>query len=212
MNKKITSLTISVLLGATLASCSVNNSKTNAEDVSVTNDSKRNDQKTISAKQVCPGMNGAKTIDMKDMSFSYLKYQDHICATLEVKLDANNEWKTKGSGWFAAGFGAKTMKGSNMFIFVPKTLDPKEIQYSVFSNVGGGGGPTLSLDTKPEDGVIDILSSSLGKVEFALYPGDIASLKSLDSINMIFSHSKASVDKFAPGHIAVYDGYSMDLK
>ena len=212
MNKKIISLTISVLLGAILASCSANNNKTNAEDVSTTNDSKIDKQDTtVNTEQVCPSMNGAKTIDMKDMSFSYLKHQNHICATLEVKLDENNKWKTKGSGWFAAGFGAKTMKGSNMFIFVPKTLDPKDTQYSVFSNVGGGGGPTLALDTKPKDGVVDVLSSSLGKVEFVLYPDNVANLESTGNIDMIFSHSNAGVDKFAPGHIAVYDEKIMQL-
>ena len=216
MNKKLLSLIVSVLLGVTLVGCSANKTE-NTEATSskksqlLDNDKAKNQDIVINSKQICPNMQDAQTIDMKDMKFTYLKYQDHICATLEVKLDNNKDWATKGSGWFAAGFGAKTMKGSNMFIFVPKTLDTKDTQYNVFSNIGGGFGPTLPLDTKPKDGVIDVLSSSLGKVEFALYPEKIKGFESASKIDMIFSHSKAGKDKFAPGHIAAYDNKTIQL-
>jgi hypothetical protein len=202
---------MSILLGTVLISCSANKSE-NTDDTVSTKIDKQN--LTANSKQICPAIDSfenTKTIDMKDMMFTYFKYEGHICGTLEVKLDANKDWSTKGSGWFAAGFGTKTMKGSSMFIFVPKTLDPKDTTYSVFSNVGGGFGPTLPLDTKPDDGVINILSSSLGKVEFVIYPEKIEGLKSISKIDMIFSHSKAGKDKFAPGHVAKYDGEKLSL-
>ncbi len=157
-------------------------------------------------------MKGAKTIDMKDMKFTYLKYQDHICATLEVKLNKNEDWTNKGNVWFAAGFGAKTMKGSKMVIFVPKNKDTKNTQYKAFGNVGGGFGPSLPLYTKPKAGTVEILSSSLGKVELALYPDKVKSLKDKNNIDMIFSHSKTGLKQFVSGHVAAYDGVALDLK
>ena len=56
-----------------------------------------------------------------------------------------------------------------MFIFVPQKSNSGNVKYDVFANVGGGYGPTKPLDTKPKQGQVDILSSSLGEVEFALY-------------------------------------------
>ena len=219
MDKKL--IAISVLLGASLAGCAtkdnpVNNNEITAKAKVSTQaiNTSMTDSKISSTneKQTCPSMDGAKTIDMEDMKFSYLKYQDHICATLEVKLDDNPNWTTKGSGWFAAGFGAKTMKGSKMVIFVPKSKDTKDTQYTAFGNIGGGFGPSLPLYTKPKAGTVEILSSSLGKVELALYPNKVKSLKGETHIDMIFSHSKAGLTQFVPGHIAAYDGFAMDLK
>ena len=151
---------------------------------------------------------------MRDMSFKYFKEGNHICAILKVNttVSANKDWKEKGSGWFAAGFGAKTMKGSNMFIFVPKNLDTEKTKYNIFANLGGSYGPTKPLDTKPKPGQIKLLSSSLGKVKFVIYPNKINNLSVNDkNINMIFSHSRPAITKFAPGHIATYDGQSMSF-
>jgi hypothetical protein len=216
MSKKLIPLAMSVLLGVTLVSCSANSKEDNVTKVSANVDEANSDQLSnqnlvADHSEVCPSTEKSKTIDMKDMEFTYFKYEDHICGTLEVKLDVNKDWSTKGSGWFAAGFGSKTMKGSNMFIFVPKTLDLKDTQYNVFSNIGGSVGPTLALDTKPRAETINLLSSSLGKVEFALYSNIIDGLGSTTKIDMIFSHSKAGIDKFGPGHIAVYDRKTLQL-
>ncbi|MDE5002701.1 hypothetical protein NAI78_09740, partial [Francisella tularensis subsp. holarctica] len=92
------------------------------------------------------------TIGMRAMSFRYAQYKDHICAILEVYLNKNKQWREKGSGWFAACFGAKTMKVSNMFIFVPNKSQSQDIRYDIFANFGGAYGPTKSLDTKPQNG------------------------------------------------------------
>ena len=78
--------------------------------------------------------------------------------------------------------------------------------------LAGAYGPTKSLDTKPQKGQIELLSSSLAKVEFALYPQKIPDLATSGKIDMILSHSKARVYQFAPGHVAVYDGKAINLK
>ncbi|MED7819751.1 MULTISPECIES: hypothetical protein [unclassified Francisella] len=161
---------------------------------------------------ICPSDLKYKNINMKDMSFKYAKYNDHICATLKVNLDKNKSWKEQGSGWFAAGFGAQTMKDSNMFIFVPQKTDNKKVKYDVFANVGGAYGPTKPLDTKPTDGQIDLLSSSLGKVKFAIYPKKVANLADTGNIDMIFSHSKAATYQFIPPHVSAYDDKQMVIK
>jgi hypothetical protein len=161
---------------------------------------------------ICPSDLKYKSINMKDMNYKYAKYQDHICATLSVNLDKNKAWREQGSGWFAAGFGAPTMKGANMFIFVPQKSNTKDVKYNVFANVGGGYGPTKPLDTKPKDGQIDVLGSSLGEVQFALYPKKVANLADNGTINMIFSHSKAGVYKFVPPHVSAYGGKKMIIK
>ncbi|MBK2258234.1 hypothetical protein [Francisella philomiragia] len=160
---------------------------------------------------VCPADLKYQTINMRDMAFEYAQYEDHICAVLSVDISKNSNWQKDGSGWFAAGFGAETMKGSNMFIFVPEKLQ-EGIKYDVYANIGGAYGPTKPLDTKPTTGQIKLLSSSLGKVEFAIYPQEISGLSNSGKIDMIFSHSKAGVYKFAPGHIAAYDDKAMNLK
>lgn len=160
----------------------------------------------------CPSDLKYKNINMKDMNYKYAKYQDHICATLKVNLEKNKTWEEQGSGWFAAGFGAPTMKGANMFIFVPQKSNSKDVKYNVFANVGGGYGPTKPLDTKPKQGQIEILSSSLGKVQFALYPKKVANLADNGIINMIFSHSKAGVYKFVPPHVSAYGDKEMIIK
>ncbi|ALB01526.1 hypothetical protein ACH24_01940 [Francisella persica ATCC VR-331] len=161
---------------------------------------------------VCPADLKYKTISMRDMSFKYAQYKDHICAILEVELNKNKQWQEQGSGWFAAGFGANTMKDSNMFIFVPQKSQSQYVHYDVFANIGGAYGPIKSLDTKPQKGQIELLSSSLAKVEFALYPQKIPGLKTSGKIDMIFSHSKAGVYQFAPGHVAAYDGKAINIK
>lgn len=90
---------------------------------------------------VCPTDLKYKTIGMRDMSFKYVQYKDYICAILEVELNKNKQWQERGSGWFAAGFGAKTMKDSNMFIFVPQKSQSQDVRYDVFANIGGAYGP-----------------------------------------------------------------------
>ncbi|AEB27555.1 hypothetical protein B4919_07455 [Francisella tularensis subsp. novicida] len=167
---------------------------------------------TVDSTSICPTDLKYKTIGMRDMSFRYAQYKDHICAILEVDLNKNKQWREKGSGWFAAGFGAKTMKGSNMFIFVPNKSQSQDIRYDIFANIGGAYGPTKPLDTKPQKGQIELLSSSLAKVEFALYPQKIPGLATNGNIDMIFSHSKAGVYQFAPGHVAAYDDKAINLK
>ncbi|QEO56570.1 hypothetical protein [Francisella marina] len=160
---------------------------------------------------VCPADLKYQTINMRDMTFEYSQYEDHICAVLSVDMSKNSDWQEGGSGWFAAGFGAETMKGSNMFIFVPEKLQ-QGVKYDVYANIGGVYGPTKPLDTKPEAGQIKLLSSSLGKVNFAIYPQKISGLSNSGKVDMIFSHSAAGVYKFAPCHVAAYDGKAMDLK
>ncbi|QLE79916.1 hypothetical protein FLM55_09300 [Francisella sp. Scap27] len=205
MNKKILPLSLLMLTGLTSYSSAFSADKNDSAEPTT-------QQVQISTNDACPQSQEAKTITMKDMSFSYFKYEDHICGTLAVDLSKNKDWSKAGSGWFAAGFGAKTMKGSNMFIFVPKNSDVKNTKYNVFANIGGAYGPTKSLDTKPIDGQIKILSSSLGKVNFAIYPAKIDGLSNDDKkINMIFSHSKPGMTEFAPGHTSAYDGKSLDL-
>ncbi|MDE5023051.1 hypothetical protein NAI81_12525, partial [Francisella tularensis subsp. holarctica] len=76
-----------------------------------------------------------KNIGMRDMSFRYAQYKDHICSILEVDINKNKQWREKGSGWFAAGFGAKTMKWSNMFIFVQNKYQSHDIRYDIFANI-----------------------------------------------------------------------------
>ncbi|API86430.1 hypothetical protein [Francisella uliginis] len=161
---------------------------------------------------ICPSDLKYKNINMKDMNFKYAKYNDYICATLKVNLDKNKAWKNQGSGWFAAGFGAPTMKGANMFIFVPQKSNGNDVKYNVFANVGGGYGPTKPLDTKPKEGQIDVLASSLGEVEFVLYPEKVANLADNGTIDMIFSHSKAGVYKFIPPHVSAYGDKKMIIK
>ncbi|ASG68488.1 hypothetical protein fh0823_15140 [Francisella halioticida] len=160
----------------------------------------------------CPSNLKYKNINMEDMDFKYAKYDDHICAILKINLDKNKSWKEQGSGWFAAGFGAQTMKGSNMFIFVPQKSDNEKVKYDVFANIGGAYGPTKPLNTKPKKGEIKILSSALGNIEFALYPKKVSNLADSGTINMIFSHSKAGVYKFVPPHVSAYDDKKMVIK
>ena len=161
---------------------------------------------------ICPNDLKYQTINMRDMVFKYSQYKSHICAVLEVDLNKNTQWQEKGSGWFAAGFGAKSMKGSNMFIFVPQKSQSQDVHYDVFANIGGAYGPTKPLDTKPKKGQIEVLSSSLAKVEFVLYPQKIPGLANSGKIDMIFSHSKAGVYQFVPGHVAAYDSKAINLK
>lgn len=216
--KKVLPISLAVLFGSMLVSCSSSNSNDTESSQQTDNQvvtQQPIQEAAINDDSVCPAGQQAKTIDMKDMSFSYFKYQDHICATLKVDLDKDKtkDWSKDGSGWFAAGFGAPTMKGSNMFIFVPTNNSTQNTQYDVFANVGGAYGPTKSLDTKPADGQISLLSSSLGQVSFAIYPDKIDGMNINDKkVDMIFSHSKAGVTQFAPGHISKYDGVSMDFE
>ena len=206
MIKKL--LPLSLLLGVAFASYGSNSDSKDSGKV----ENAKTNASQISSKNSCPTSQDIKTINMKDMTLSYFKYQDHICGTLKVDLSANETWSKEGSGWFAAGFGAPSMKGSNMFIFVPKNTDVKNTKYDIFANVGGGYGPTKPLNTKPKAGQIKILSSSLGKVSFVLYPNKVEGLSSDDkNIEMIFSHSKAGVTEFVPGHIAKYANQTLDL-
>lgn len=213
---KLLPVSLSIIFGTMLASCSSSSDNTVTQQADSKATTQQSSQETVTnTNNICPVGQQVKTIDMQDMSFSYFKYQDHICATLKVDLNKpkTKDWSKDGSGWFAAGFGAPTMKGSNMFIFVPTNSDTKDTQYSVNANVGGAYGPTKSLDTKPADGQISLLSSSLGQVSFAIYPNKVDGMSIDDKkVDMIFSHSKAGITEFAPGHISKYDGLAMDFE
>lgn len=214
--KKNLPLSAVAILGSILASCGSSSSNdTGSQQANNQDTVQSTKQVVVNGDSVCPTSEQSKTIDMQDMSFSYFKYQDHICVILKVNLDKpkTKDWAKDGSGWFAAGFGAPTMKGSNMFIFVPTNSDTKDTQYNIYANAGGAYGPTKPLDTKPKDGQISLLSSSLGQVSFAIYPDKIDGMSIDDKkVDMIFSHSKSGVTEFAPGHIAKYDGLAMDFE
>jgi hypothetical protein len=95
MNSRLLSLSMSILLGTVLISCSANKSE-NTDDTVSTKIDKQN--LTANSKQICPAIDSfenTKTIDMKDMMFTYFKYEGHICGTLEVKLDANKDCPLK---------------------------------------------------------------------------------------------------------------------
>ncbi|AIT10175.1 hypothetical protein LO80_09455 [Candidatus Francisella endociliophora] len=215
--RKVLPISLAVLFGSLLVSCSSSNSSdTESQQTDTQAVAQQSTQEVATNNDnICPTGQQVKTIDMQDMTFLYFKYEDHICATLKVDLDKDKtkDWSKDGSGWFAAGFGAPTMKGSNMFIFVPTNTDTKDTQYDVFANIGGAYGPTKPLDTKPADGQISLLSSSLGQVSFAIYPNNVDGVNIEDKkVDMIFSHSKAGATEFAPGHIAKYDGLAMDFE
>ncbi|MDE4957418.1 hypothetical protein NAI59_11140, partial [Francisella tularensis subsp. holarctica] len=72
----------------------------------------------------------------------------------------------------------------------------QDIRYVIFSIIVGAYCPTNYLDTKPQKGQIELLSSTLAKVEFALYPQKIQGLATNGKIDIIFSHSKAVVYQF----------------